>query len=105
MMKRAEEYRKLTDAVVNARMEEKDKDAQNYVDVVLVQLVEEEVKKGNDAIEADIPKIINKMLVASKLLALGFTVEHGDKKNSLFIMWQGKTYHIEKKGGHKNEKF
>ena len=87
MMKRAEEYRKLTDAVVNARMEEKDKDAQNYVDVVLVQLVEEEVKKGNDAIEADIPKIINKMLVASKLLALGFTVEHGDKKNSLFIMW------------------
>lgn len=87
MMKRAEEYRKLTDAVVNARMEEKDKDAQNYIDVVLVQLVEQAVKKGNDAIDADIPKIIDKMLVASKLLALGFTVEYGDKKNSLFIMW------------------
>lgn len=87
MMKRAEEYRKLTDAVVNARMEEKDKDAQNYVDVVLVQLVEQAVKKGDDAIAVDIPKVIDKMLVASKLLALGFTVEHGDKKNSLFIMW------------------
>ena len=87
MMKRAEEYRKLTDAVVNARVEEKAKDAQNYVDVVLVQLVEQTVKKGNDAITVDIPKVINKMLVASKLLALGFTVEHGDKKDSLFIMW------------------
>lgn len=87
MMKRAEEYRKLTDAVVNARMEEKDKDAQNYVDVVLVQLVEQAVKKGNDAIEAVIPCSIDKMLVASKMMRLDFTVEHGDKKNSLFIMW------------------
>ena len=87
MMKRAEDYRKMTDAVINARMEEKDKDAQNYIDVVLTQLVESAVKKGNDAIEAVVPSSIDKMLVASKMLALGFTVEHGDKKNSLFIMW------------------
>lgn len=87
MMKKAEEYRRMTDEVINARMAEKEHDAQNYVDVVLVQLVEQAVKKGNDAIDADIPKIIDKMLVASKLLALGFTVEHGDKKDSLFIMW------------------
>jgi hypothetical protein len=87
MMKKAEEYRKMTDEVVNARMAEKDHDAQNYIDVVLVQLVEEAVKKGIDAIDADIPKVIDKMIVASKLMALGFTVEHGDKKNNLFIMW------------------
>ena len=86
-MKRAEEYRAMVDAIVNARMAEKEKDAQNYVNVVLVQLVEQAVKKGNDAIEAVIPCSIDKMLVASKMLALGFTVEHGDKKNSLFIMW------------------
>lgn len=87
MMKKASEYRKMTDEVINARMAEKDHDAQNYVDVVLVQLVEQAVKKGIDAIEADIPKVINKMMVASKLMALGFTVEHGEKKNSLMIMW------------------
>ena len=87
MMKRAEEYRKLTDEVINARMAEKEHDAQNYIDVVLVQLVEQTAKKGNDAIAVDIPKVIDKMLVASKLLALGFTVEHGDKKDNLFIMW------------------
>ena len=63
MMKKASEYRKMTDNAINARIAEKEHDAQNYVDVVLVQLVEQAAREGKDAIEDDIPHVVDKMIV------------------------------------------